>query len=269
MTLPNFDISALRMFRAVELILAIGVAVSSCELLYIRDELRDNGWLSWRLHRLSHPRMARVASRIGSEILFRYPGVLVLLGARLSAAVVLIGIVISKRSSLSVLIVLTLTSLLFTLRCPQGNDGSDQMSLVALSALTLGAAVGTSFGIEAQSALSYATSGILKVGETGWRNGEFVTEILKTSTFGNRSVLQLVEQNAWLGQVLGCSVAIGDCVLGSAVFLPPGACLAVLTFGLFLHIGIAAVLGLNTFLWSFVGTYPAVLWVSASIYSRF
>jgi hypothetical protein len=41
------------------------------------------------------------------------------------------------------------------------------------------------------------------------------------------------------------------------------------TFGVFLHIGIAAVLGLNTFLWSFVGTYPAVLWVSASIYSRF
>ena len=103
------------------------------------------------------------------EILFRYPGVLVLLTARLIAVLLLIGFVIDGRSSLPVLTVLTVTSLLFTLRCPQGNDGSDQTSLIALITLTLGAAVGTSFGIKAalifiaaQSALSYATSGILK-----------------------------------------------------------------------------------------------------------
>jgi hypothetical protein len=267
--------SSTTLFHAVQVLLAVGVAVSTLEFLHIRRELCDDGWLSWRVRRLSNPGMSRIVSRTGSEWIFRYPGVLFLLMARFAAAVTLVACIVSGHSSLPFLLVLTITCLLITLRSPQGNDGADQMSLIALTAATMAALAGTTFSIKAglifiaaQSGMAYATSGLLKVKEAGWRDGRFVTEILKTSTFGNRILLRTVEQSLPLAIFLGCSVAIGDCVLGFAAFMPPDVCLAVLVFGLFLHIGIAAVLGLNTFLWSFVGTYPAVFWVSTSLYSK-
>jgi hypothetical protein len=41
--------------------------------------------------------------------------------------------------------------------------------------------------IAAQAALAYGTSGFLKVPEKGWRNGAFVVDVLKTSSFGNHA----------------------------------------------------------------------------------
>jgi hypothetical protein len=267
--------SSTTLFQAVQLLLAVGVAVSTLEFLYIRHELRDDGWLSWRVLRLCNPRVGSIVSRTGSEWIFRYPGVLFLLVGRLATAIILIACLVSGHSSRLLLLVLTITSILMTLRCPRGNSGADQMSLIVLTAASMAALVGTSFSIKAgltfiaaQSGMAYATSGLLKAKEAGWRDGSFVTEILKTSTFGNRMLLRRVEQYRPIAIFLGCSVAAGDCVLGFAVFMPPVVCLAVLVFGLFLHIGIAVVLGLNTFLWSFVGTYPAVFWVSTWLHSR-
>lgn len=272
MTLSAVNISTATAFKAVQVILATGVIISTLELLSIRHELRDDGWLSWLVQHRSRLRMFR---RVGLSKVFQYPGVIFLLASRLMVALSLILCILFAHSSQLLLCLLTFSSILFTLRSPQGNDASDQMSMIALTAVTLAECVGTTFSVEAclifiaaQSALAYATSGILKVRERGWRDGSFVTEMLKTSTFGNRSLLRLVEQSALLAMFLGCSVAMGDCLLGFAAFMPPALCLGALTFGLFFHLGIAAVLGLNTFVWSFVGTYPAVFWVSTSLYSR-
>ena len=41
--------------QLVEFIVSVSVAVASLEIVYGHDTLRDDGLLSWRLHRLSHP----------------------------------------------------------------------------------------------------------------------------------------------------------------------------------------------------------------------
>ena len=171
------------------------------------------------------------------------------------------------------LLSLALVSLLFNLRCPEGNDGSDQMSLFVIVSTAIAELLSTTtcstivlFFVAGQSALAYGTSGFLKIRESGWRNGEFPTAVLATSTFGNRSVLTLFQKSRALRIIAGWSVALGDCLLAVAFALPPVVSLIILLFGVGLHIGIARILGLNTFLWAFAATYPAVYFVSNLLY---
>jgi hypothetical protein len=163
--------------------------------------------------------------------------------------------------------------LALTLRSPQGNDGSDQMGALVLVASTLGELVGTDFAksatlmfIAAESALAYATAGLLKVPMPGWRDGSYVLDILRTSSFGNRMILRSFERVPLFAVFFGAAVAFGDTAIAFASLLPPPVCASLLAFGIALHFGIGLVLGLNTFLWSFVSTYPAVFWLSTSLY---
>lgn len=261
--------------RATEALAATGAAVASAELFALRSALRDDGLLSWRVHRLYHARLTRWLERLRVAILFRYPAVLVLLGIRLVAAVSLILAALFGLPAGPPLYLLTLMGLVFTLRSSSSNDGSDQMTTIVLVALSCAQFIHTELAdqacvvfIASQSSLAYGTSGLLKAKERGWRDGTYVTEILATSSFGNRDLLQLFRTNypvrIWCGRL----VAFGDCLLCAAILLPPQACVLALLLGVCLHLGIARVLGLNTFLWAFLATYPAVIYVSILLYHR-
>jgi hypothetical protein len=263
----------LLMLRATEVFVALGSSITAGEILSLNSALRDDGLLSWRLQRLNHPRMARLLATFGIDRCFRYPEVLGLLGIRLIVALLLIIATCLHWSVRPQLLILAAVTLLFTLRCPEGNDGSDQMSLIILLVSSLAEVIHTPVAyvtalifIAAQSALSYGTSGFLKVQQAGWRNGVFVTEILATSSFGSRQLSRLFQAHPLSRMWCGRLVAYGDCTLALAALLPPLACSLVLIFGLSLHIGIARILGLNSFLWAFVATYPAIIFVSASLY---
>jgi len=268
--------SSLIMLRATEFLVAIGAAVSASELLALHEALRNDGLLSWRVHRLTHPKISRLLAMLGLDRCFQHPGVLGFLAVRLLAGVLVAASICLRWPSRAEFYVLSATTLLFNLRCPEGNDGSDQMSLLILIAASLGELVHTSlsyrvvlFFIAAQSSLSYGTSGLLKVREQGWRNGRFVTEILATSSFGNRELMHRFRRHRPLRVTAGWLVAFGDCLLAFAAILPPLVCIPLLLFGVCMHLGIARILGLNTFLWAFVATYPAVLFVSLTLYKQF
>jgi hypothetical protein len=49
---------------------------------------------------------------------------------------------------------------------------------------------------------------------------------------------------------------------------PPPLCLVILGLAAIFHIGIARILGLNLFFWSFVATFPATYWVSTNMYYK-
>jgi hypothetical protein len=261
--------------RAVDFILAIGAVVFSMEFFAIRDSLCDEGMLSWRVHRLSLPRITlRIIAGCGLDHLFAYRFVIILLATRVLAAITFILLNGVGWSGVVPLSILAATALMFTLRNPQGNDGSDQMATIILVASTLSRLVGTTFSVRAclvfiaaEASLAYGTSGLLKIVMKEWRDGTFVTEILKTSSYGNRRLLEVFKNRRGIAIFAGWAVCMGDCSLSSAALLPPEFCLSLLAFGVALHFGIATVLGLNTFVWSFVATFPAILWCSVHLYS--
>ena len=261
------------LMRLIEAFLCVGVAITSMEIVSIRQEYMDNGLLSWRIQRLSHGVIWDLSHKLKFDFILKYPTVLGIVFARLFSALWIIYSALNGYPTSVPLVILTLSTFLMLIRSPQGNDGSDQMATIILVAITLSELVGTQvsrslglFFIAAQASLAYGVSGFLKVPQLGWRNGSYVKEILSTSSFGNKVLLAFVEKHQLAAKALGLSIGLGDCVLCLGALLPPPLTAVIFCFGFVLHLGIAAILGLNTFFWSFVATFPATMWVSLSLY---
>jgi hypothetical protein len=54
-------------------------------------------------------------------------------------------------------------------------------------------------------------------------------------------------------------VIVFECLAPLLVFTGPAGCLLFLSMGVLFHVGIAALQGLNLFVFAFVATYPALL----------
>jgi hypothetical protein len=257
----------------VEMIVSIGILITSLELLSIHPHLKDSGFLSWRVHRLSHPVIAKVWKYIFIDKVIDYPNVLYIITLRIIAVIFVWFFIIAGHSVVFPLCVATVITLLMTLRSPAGNDGSDQMALIILLVSTVAEAIGTPVAkcsaltfIAAQASLAYGTSGFLKFKMAGWYDGSFLLDMLRTSSYGDKRLSRFLDRNLRLAKLLGRGVVYGDCSLAFAIFLPPLLCSSLLVCGIVFHIAIARIMGLNTFLWSFVATYPAIFWVADSLY---
>jgi hypothetical protein len=187
----------------------------------------------------------------------------------------LLLILFGNNSALSTACVFAIiaASIVMYWRAPIGLDGSDQMSLlmfvaVAISKLFPGdvhVAEASLWFIAIQGCLSYFVAGIAKLISPVWRSGEAVRRVLGTRTYGSRTSASLVRDREGVCIVLSWSVILFECsfplalafgVLGFAVF-------AVL--GIFFHVANAVTMGLNTFIWAFVATYPAILFCAVSL----
>ena len=60
--------------------------------------------------------------------------------------------------------------------------------------------------------------------------------------------------------VVAVCVLLFECFFPLTLLLPPSLRAGVLVFGGVFHLSNAAILGLSTFTWTFVGLYPALWW---------
>ena len=179
---------------------------------------------------------------------------------------------LSPLPALSVLIVATA---LFHLRARPALDAANQYSLmlllVAVPAEYLRSNAAYTIALvflAGMAALSYGTAGFLKLTRRGWFNGSYARYVVSTACFGDPALFRLYTLHPSLAQISGSVMVAGECLLAFAALTPPPACALLLGFGLLLHIGIARVLGLNTYVWAFAALYPATYFVSTQIYAR-
>lgn len=256
-------------------LVAVSAACSATESLVARRVFADDALLGWpllrRLSRLAGD--GPVAQTLGA--LFEERGILWLHGARLLAAVLLFGMVQNDLVRSATLFVLFVAQCFLHLRqFGVAIIGGDRMRMLVLGALTLRemapesalAARATVWFIAGQCALAYATSGLLKWRRTPeWRSGTAVGLLLRQEFLGDTGVA------AWLAAHPGMNRVATWGVLALEVFFPlallggpPVA--AVFVAGAFLmHLGIGHFMGLAPFLWAFLASYPAVLFVSAQV----
>lgn len=265
--------SASYLTNVVEITLAVQVIIATVELLKLRRAYSDAGLFAWQIQRTG-PQLSIYAKKLRLDFVCRYPNVVVVLVLRLLSAIAIPILIWLHYSTLIPLLMVAAINLIMQVRNSQSNDGSDQMSAVCFIALALAAVINTElsksfalFFIAAQAALAYGTSGFLKMMKKGWYTGEYPIEVLKTASYGDRQVLAITLKRKLLAQAFGLMVVFGDCLLSLSFAFPPGICIYILGFGVFLHIGIGRVMGLNTFMWSYIATYPAILFTSHAIYS--
>ncbi|UFR06813.1 hypothetical protein KBP30_39080 [Streptomyces sp. Go40/10] len=155
-----------------------------------------------------------------------------------------------------------------------GDDGSDQMltimSLTFAVALPLGlvderiARAGVYF-IGAQACLAYSAAGIAKLLSPDWRSGVAIRGILSTRTYGLKRVAVTVQRYPALALTLAVATVAFESTFLLAPVLPSVALLVLLAVAAMFHVSTAVAMGLNGFFWSFVATYPAVIFLNESV----
>lgn len=153
-----------------------------------------------------------------------------------------------------------------------GSEGADHMVLILLVSTMVyyiapGALAKRSvlWFIAAQSLLAYFTAGIVKARHSRWTKGSAMRQILSTDLFGNRPLADLFSRRTWLGPLLCWAVIVFECLLPLLVFTGPAGCIAFLCMGLVFHLTIAAIQGLNLFVFAFAASYPALLVTSLDL----
>lgn len=253
--------------HVIERIAAISVCISSLELLVYPAQLNDKGLMSWRVFQLRHHRFAEGNAALLLSRIFSYPAFLVLIAIRLVAAAIL---VIGPQASMARALLagsVAILSLCLPLRSPYGLDGADQMSTNTFIALALvhccASTTATKAGLlflTLQVCLSYFTAGATKAFSPVWRDGTGLTGVFCTTAYGNPWLATRLAAHPRLGKAMSWSVIIGECSFPLVLLVPMPFALIFLAWGVTFHLLGAMIMGLNTFFWSYVSLYPALLY---------
>lgn len=253
-------------------ITAVGAALDGLEQLAAARSTSDDGPFSWPLHR---GRVAQVLGPVAAGFLdpvFRHPQWLAVPLVRVLAAS---GLLVGRpraeaRAAMSA--VLCATAAAKAVRNRFGGDGSDHMSFITLAA----SAVAEAFPddpwirqhcirfVALQSLLSYATSGAVKVVSPVWRSGAAVTGVFRTQSYGDQDFHRWVARYPVLRMALSWAVIVGELCFPLVYFASPAMTRVLLAAGVAFHVANGRFMGLNRFLWAFVGTYPGVAHLAAA-----
>ena len=261
--------SAILLVRFVAL---AGILVSTLEHLSNWRQFRAGGLFDWKIMG-SRPELAgggALASALSGVLSFH--GYLAVLGIRLLAILLLLTNPHVRALEAVGLTIILATTILINLRSPLGQDGADQMATIIFTSLWINLfAVWDSrithaciWFIALQSCLSYCVSGVAKaMGET-WRRGEAVFRIFNTQTYGQPAAAGFLRDHRAMNAWLTWSTVIIETAFPLVLVLPlPVGCLF-LAWGFAFHLMNAIVMGLNSFLWSFAATYPAIVYCALS-----
>jgi len=253
-------------------ITSFSLMLCSLEFLLNARVLCDEGLMSWELGRVRNPRLlTRFTWRLYNSIV-GYPQILFWIGLEFILALsILLGPAhwtISAFPGLSIYFL----SLLKQNRTAFGFDGADQISSYVMLAIGVSglspvpiSRIACIVFIAFQVSLAYATAGWAKLPMLGWRDGFYLTGILKTNIYGTPQVGDVLEHYPLAAKLVTRSMLLWECTFPIAPFLPAPMAYGYLATGVLFHAGNAVLMRLNTFFWSFLGTYPALIWVIQNI----
>jgi hypothetical protein len=155
-----------------------------------------------------------------------------------------------------------------------GSDGSDQMGMLIIITLILCLVpinnplllnVGIWF-IAIQSCLSYTVAGISKLSSVEWRTSTAMRSIFSTKTFGSRKAALFLKKHRFMNVLLCWNVMLTEALFPLCLILPLPFALVFLFWGFTFHLLNAIIMGLNSFFWAFMATYPAIIYVNLQIH---
>jgi hypothetical protein len=151
-----------------------------------------------------------------------------------------------------------------------GIGGADHMFLVVCGASWLATVVAGDrraaeaglWFIAAQACLAYLVAGVTKLASPTWRSGRALHLVAATRSHGCLALRRCLAAAPWLARPACWGVMVWECAFPLVLLAPEPARLAILASGVLMHVALALVMGLNTFVWAFPATYPAVWWAA-------
>jgi len=258
--------------RAITIIASVGVCISGLELLSEAKLLGTGGLMSWEVSKLRHRWLLRAIRAL--RPIFSTPGISSLISISVvSATLLLIGSLPSCQALFAGLIALTYIAL--AVRSPYGLDGADQLTILTFSAIALASLSSGALAKEAclwfltgQVCLAYFTSGAAKLSSAEWRDGRALAGILNTGMYGCGPIGSFLRRHPISAAVIAGGIIAMECAFMLVLLVPERLALVLVASGFVFHLLAAMTMRLNTFFWSFVATYPAILHCAAQLHQR-
>ncbi|MGW2661987.1 HTTM domain-containing protein [Nocardia tengchongensis] len=249
---------------------SVAVIIGSLERLATPQLLADGALAGWRVSSTSIPLLTRRSFQGSVGRLLVYPRVLGLVAACVACAVLLVLRPSWPVNAVAAGVIAT-TYILLSMRSRFGGDGADQMTIVVFASLALAFGIGQERGevivlwfLAAQVCLAYFTAGVAKLVSPVWRSGAALPEILATRAYGHPRAAKILARHRLVAAAMCWSVILLECSFPLALLgIRPLTYLLVIS-GALLHIGTAILMRLNTFLWAFLATYPAVIFCATT-----
>lgn len=254
---------------------AVGLVLTSLQLQFSRVATSDVGLMPWPIIRLRFRRSRfRLVRWMGSlpfpeSILYR---VLLL---HSTTALWLLYTSLANHSLIAPLGCLVFLNITIAVRLPYGANQADSLLRIIVVAALLGESLPSSHGQEAalmficgQSLLAYFSSGVWKLRHTGWYDGSYVRELFATRMFGTSYLAEILKRSPGISTSIGIGVVICEVCCPLIVVLPENAMIVALLLGVTFHFIAAIIMGLNTFLWAFLATYPAIVFCHALVHHQ-
>jgi hypothetical protein len=244
----------------------VGVALTALETLASQRDYARGQVLDWEV--LKHSWGFALRRPLGPVLdrVLGYPGFLIVVGVQLLASAAALGILLHGGWPRGLNWVVFVLVLLFNFRSGYGLDGADQMTGIVLGALCLAGllpdapdALGAALWfIGLQATLSYLTAGLYKIAGKDWRSGTGLLGVISTRSYGSRRLSAYLARHPSQALAAAWVVIAFESLFPLAILAGPKGALVFLSLGVVFHLGNAAVMGLNNFLWAFTATYPAV-----------
>lgn len=151
----------------------------------------------------------------------------------------------------------------------------DQMVKVLLGGAALGWLGGSEttvrwalWFIAAQLSLAYFAAGIFKLISRSWRSGEALSAIVSMNPWRHVAAGRWLRQRPQWSWLLSWGTMVWETTFPLVLIAPPWAMAIWLAIGVVFHVGCAVFMGLNSYLWSFLAAYPAVVFLNGSLRAR-
>jgi len=252
----------------VEKLGALSILICALEALFNFRRIRGGELVDWTVTReTSWNYRTKPVSR-WLDILLVRPGVVALTALQCAAAASMLLLGPEHKGWAGALdVLLAVLCTLFMVREPFGRDGADQMQIVIFGSLALAHLHPTPliqrsavWFIALQVILSYFTAGLSKAWSPVWRSGKALPAIISTRIYGNAKIAHYLDRRPQVSQFICMGTIAFETLFPFVLLAPPVIIVGMLFIGMSFHLSIARIMGLNTFFWVFLATYPAILY---------
>lgn len=256
------------------LIASMGIAYDALEFYQARGEVLEK-FYNWRVVRSRYYILInRPFLSFAFDLMFARQTFIALVVAHGAAAIAFPVVFWYSPPLASVLAAFVLTiHCLTNIRLMVGRDGADQMQNILwggflayclpLNESVKLVAVGF---IVAQLVLSYLVSGVAKAASPVWRRGTAVTLVMRMATYCPPAAAAFFRKPAVSFAICWFTILFELLSPGLLFFGHDGA-IVFIVMGTLFHLGIAIGMGLTTFLFAFLATYPLVYELSDRLWA--
>jgi len=266
----NYFSNPVNVLQFLRIFIALSLCVSSVQNISNSTYFSSGGLMDWALIK-GFSRSGMLKGKIG-EYIFNKKGFIALNILR----ILILPFFYQSSNELFFfnLIFLNLVNWLIYIRTNTMHNAADQMNNIVLIGLLIGQVFMKINSIELVIVffgltliLNYFTSGISKFHQEKWHNGYYLRTTLLYRNLENpsyRKAIKKIDKSVF--KISSLIIVYWQVSSVFMPFLPPTVLLVYLFIGFWFHVSTGILLGLNNFIWTFIGLMPTLIFINSKVY---